>query len=160
MKSKTKKIGIYISIIILILIDQIIKWAIECNKAVLPVEVIKEIFKISYYQNAGIAFGIGVGNLIIFIIGNIVVLGILAKFVIGQNQRLDNKNKFVLSLVLAGGTSNLIDRVFKGHVIDFIQIGDFPIFNIADICICIGVIGFGISSLKYIELENKQKNKA
>ena len=158
MKEKTKKTCICVSVIILILIDQIVKYLIEYNKELLPLNVIGDFLQISYYQNTGIAFGIGIGNVVIFIICNIIILGIIAKFIISQNQRLDEKNKFILSLVLAGGTSNLIDRIFRGYVVDFIDIGRFPIFNFADILICIGIIGFGISALKYISMKNKEEN--
>lgn len=158
MKEKTKKTCICVSVIILILIDQIVKYLIEYNKELLPLNVIGDFLQISYYQNTGIAFGIGIGNVVIFIICNIIILGIIAKFIISQNQRLDEKNKFILSLVLAGGTSNLIDRIFRGYVVDFIDIGRFPVFNFADILICIGIIGFGISALKYISMKNKEEN--
>ena len=101
MKEKTKKICICVSVMILILIDQIIKYIIEYNQEVLPLAIIKDFLQISYYQNTGIAFGIGTGNIVVFIICNIIIIGIIFKFIISQNQRLDNKNKFILSLVLA-----------------------------------------------------------
>ena len=46
-------------------------------------------------------------------------------------------------MIISGGTSNLIDRLFRGHVVDYIdinQIFNYPVFNIADMCIVIGVI--------------------
>ena len=160
MKEKTKKTCICVSVIILILIDQIVKYFIEYNKELLPLNVIGDFLQISYYQNTGIAFGIGIGNVVIFIICNIIILGIIAKFIISQNQRLDEKNKFILSLVLAGGTSNLIDRIFRGYVVDYIDITPlikFPIFNMADILICVGAIGFAVEVLKYIKYKDKNE---
>lgn len=160
MKEKVKQISIYLSIVILIIIDQVIKFIIENNKQVLPVNVIQNFLNLSYCQNTGIAFGLGSGNVLVFIICNIVVLGVILKFIISGKQTLEGRNKFILGLVLAGGTSNLIDRITRGYVVDYIDINNlisFPIFNLADILVCIGVIGIGIASLKYIKLKDKQE---
>ena len=157
---KNKKNIMYLMIILLIFMDQIIKYYIEAYKELLPQNIIQNFLNICYCENKGIAFSIGAGNVIFSIICNIVVLGILAKFIISQNDRIGMQDKFILSLVLAGGCSNLIDRILRGFVIDYIDINElctFPIFNFADILICLGAIGFGISSLRYIKKKNEDK---
>lgn len=158
MKEKNKKIYMYTSIIVLIIIDQIFKKIVELNIYSLPLKIINNLFQISYFENFGIAFGIGTGNLIIYIIGNIVIIGLIFKFIISQDQRLDYKDKFVLSLILAGGISNLIDRIIRGYVVDYLEIIKLFAFNIADILIFVGIIGFGISSLKYMKSVSSKKN--
>lgn len=160
MKEKLKQVSIYCSIILVIIIEQIIKYFVEANIENLPKKVINNFLDISYCKNTGIAFGFGTGNVIIFVICNIVILGLIAKFIISQKQRLDSKNKFVLSLIIAGGTSNLIDRIFRGYVVDYIDITPlikFPIFNMADILICVGSIGFAIEVFKYIKYKDKNE---
>ncbi len=58
-----------------------------------------------------------------------------------------NYNIFLLA-ALAGAVSNLIDRLSHGCVIDFIKIGNFPVFNLADICITLGVMFFILSQFR------------
>lgn len=60
-------------------------------------------------------------------------------------KEINNLVKIFLLMIISGGISNLIDRLFRGYVVDYIdinQIFGYPIFNIADICVVIGVIAF------------------
>lgn len=63
-----------------------------------------------------------------------------------------NYNIFLL-VTLAGAVSNFIDRIFRGCVVDFIQISSFPIFNLADICITSGIFLFIFSLIPPFSLE-------
>lgn len=156
MKNKVKSIVIYSTIIILIILDQISKYVIEINKEILPINIIDNALNISYCQNIGVAFGFGEGNLIIFIIANILILGIIAKFIIIPKNKIDNINRLILGIIFAGGTSNLIDRIIRGYVVDFIDVNEliqFPVFNFADILICFGAVSLGISLIKYINVK-------
>lgn len=128
---------IFLVVLILVLIDQITK-IIFINK---DITLISGIVKFHTVQNRGGAFGIGQNSTFSFIIANIIVLGIIIKFISMQAGQIDKKTGVALSMVLAGGFSNLIDRLFKGYVVDFIDITElinFPNFNIADILIVIG----------------------
>ena len=74
---------------------------------------------------------------------NIVIIAVIAKFIISKK---DDIAIFVFisgGLIIAGGIGNLIDRIFRGFVIDYIDINPlikYPMFNIADICIVIGCV--------------------
>ena len=83
--------------------------------------------------NKGIAFGLGQDVTAIAIAVLIVVFGLL----IYEKQQL---TKISLALIFAGGASNLIDRIFVGCVRDFIRVGFFPAFNLADGAITVGVL--------------------
>ena len=82
----------------------------------------------------------------------------MIRYVITQRQFMTSKMIIFLSLILAGGFSNLIDRIFRGAVLDFIKIGTFPVFNFADVFIVIGWILFLINILKFSfkELDNNK----
>ena len=130
---------IIVLFIILLLLDQITKIIFTNNN----IEIIPHILKFTYTENTGGAFGIGNGNILTFVFTNIIVLGIIVKFMINQKENLDNITYIILTAILAGGVGNLIDRLFRGHVVDFIDITgliNFPKFNLADIYIVCGWI--------------------
>ena len=121
------------------------------------IKVIPNIFTITKLENEGIAFGLNKQNL-----GNIgislIILAVVFNYLISQKDRMTIRNVIFLSLVISGGISNVIDRIFKGAVFDFIKIGDFPVFNIADVCIVLGWLLFAISFLKDTVIDIKAGN--
>lgn len=148
---KNRYLRMSIIIILLILIDQIVKAVVISNG-----------IKYNYIENFGGVFGIGGNNTIFFILITIVVLGIIIKFIISQRDRVDRKTLFSFTLILSGGFSNLIDRIARGCVVDYIDISKyfkFPIFNIADIFIVIGWIMLLICILIYWYKEVRVTNK-
>ena len=76
------------------------------------------------------------------IITNLVIVGIILGIIKSDNQFITKRTKILLSLAFAGGVSNIIDRLCRGSVVEFIHIGNFPAFNIADVCILIGWVSF------------------
>ena len=135
---KNKKELLIILGIFIILLDQITK-AILIGK---NITIIPNILNFTYTENTGVAFGIGSSNLILIIIVNIVVLGIIIKFIKERKEQVNFSILISLILILSGGIGNLIDRIVRGYVIDFIDVNlfNFPNFNIADISISIGII--------------------
>lgn len=147
MKNKTKKMLIIITIC-LIIIDQFIK-IIAIKSLADPIG--NDFLGLEIVHNTGMAFGFNDGNIKnIFL--TIFVLLIVLNFVKNQIERIDNKTTIALSLVIAGGISNLIDRIFRGFVIDFIKIYKIPNFNFADICI---VLGWGFLIVFLIDYTKK-----
>jgi signal peptidase II len=94
--------------------------------------------RIRYWYNSGAAFGIFQnGNPVFTILAIIVVLLIIYYF--PRTERNDWWLRIAMSLQLAGAAGNLIDRLFFAHVTDFISVGNFAIFNVADASISVGV---------------------
>ena len=98
------------------------------------------IFTIEYIRNYGAAFNILSGSrLFLSLISIISTITLMYLIFIREDKRI---NKYGLSFIVAGSIGNGVDRIFYGYVIDFIKIKfvDFPVFNIADIAINIGIL--------------------
>ena len=126
----------YLYFLIIIILDQISKYFVIGKN----VDIIPSFFKVLYTENYGGAFGIGTLNIIA--IFSIVIIALILFYIIKNYKKIPNFLPYIL--VLAGSVSNLIDRIFRGYVIDFIKfnIFNFPCFNIADISITIGIFIF------------------
>ncbi|MBR3936098.1 MAG: signal peptidase II, partial [Oscillospiraceae bacterium] len=125
--------------VVLIAVDQIVKnWAEDVlTKG--EIAVIEDVLYFKYAENTGVAFSMFSDNRWMLIgITSIMLIVVLAFFLSGKVT--DKLEQFSLALILAGGVGNLIDRISLGYVIDFIDVRiiNFAIFNIADICICVG----------------------
>ena len=145
---KNKKILLIIFIILIsICIDQIVKQIVIKNVFNSSIQIIKGVLNFTYVENTGGAYGIGSNNILIFIIINIIILGILMKFAISKREEIDTISLIAISLIIAGGMGNLIDRVARGYVVDFVDINQvlkYPVFNIADIFVVTGCIVIAI----------------
>lgn len=119
---------------------------------------INDYFSIVNVSNTGVAFSMFQNNNIFFIILVSLVIIFLIYFIIKNKKEFTKLQIHSLLLILAGGIGNLIDRIFRGAVVDFIDVGykefyRWPAFNVADSCVCIGVFLFVISILFF----NKSK---
>ena len=140
-----KKFGI--SIIVLI-IDQILKLLVQTFET--NVSIIKNLFAISYYQNTGAAWSILEGEQLLLIIISLVMIVIVYSMMFSfEENKLTN---IAFGILFGGIIGNLIDRVLFGYVRDFIAITifgyHFPIINIADIGIVLGVFLLIIETVK------------
>ncbi len=103
---------------------------------------IKQFFYLSAQSNKGIAFGIPLGHSLqliasVFILGFLIYFGF--KYLLREKRNLF-LNQFLLGIIVGGAIGNLINRIRLGYVIDFIVLKPFPVFNIADVGITIGLI--------------------
>ena len=102
-------------------------------------------FNFTYVENKGAAFSSFSGNTVVLtVITSAIVLGCLVYLFANKS-----KNKFVdftLALIISGGIGNLIDRISKGYVVDFIEplFINFAVFNFADCCITVGAFALAI----------------
>lgn len=131
--------------IVFILIDQLSKWYVLQN-IMEEMFLISDWFSIVVRYNEGIAFSISIFNEFITpLVGILIICGSLAAW-----KYLDWRNSWYLysfSCILAGACGNFLDRLIHGHVVDFIKIGWWPVFNIADSFITIGVVTILIHEL-------------
>ena len=128
----------YLYFILLIALDQLTKFLMVDKQ----LTIIQDFLDFTFTKNY--AGGLGIGQLSPIIILSIIIIVGIFYFIPKVKGKMRNILPFIL--ILAGSFSNLADRLFRGYVIDFIKfhIFDFPCFNIADICIVIGVILFGV----------------
>lgn len=155
MKGNKKLIIIILFIIILVTIDQISKIIISGREEV----VINDTLKIAEVKNYEGTFGVGQNDTITFIITNIIVIGIIVRFIRVQEKQIDKKTHVSLTLVIAGALGNLIDRVIRGYVIKIISIKSIA-FNIADILIIVGWTSLALFfAIHTVKLKNKKEDK-
>jgi signal peptidase II len=140
-------------------IDQLTKWLIIQNMDLYEsIPIIDNLFYITSHRNAGAAWGILEGQMLFFyIITTIVIIGLIYYM---EKYARDNKlTAIALSLILGGAIGNFIDRLLRQEVVDFLDVMiftyDFPIFNVADSALVIGVILIFIATI----MEEKSKGK-
>lgn len=162
MKKEYKRyIILVITIIILVILEQCIKmYIVENYKDQGSTSLIEDMVNITYVENTGGAWGVGQGDMATFVIANILVIGIIIRFIITQKDRIGTLTLISLILILSGGISNFIDRIVRGYVVDYIDITplfNFPVFNIDDVIIIIGWILFvALISISTIKLRNEK----
>ncbi|UOQ47941.1 signal peptidase II [Gracilibacillus caseinilyticus] len=135
---------VYLIALAVILVDQVTKYLVVANMEIGDrLTVIESFFYITSHRNSGAAWGILQGQMGFFYIITIIVIG----FIIFYIQKFAKESKWLgiaLAFVLGGAIGNFIDRLFRKEVVDFfdVYIGsyDYPIFNIADSALVVGVI--------------------
>lgn len=138
--------------VLLVAIDQLTKfWAYSSLRMTDTIPLIENVLHFTYYENTGAAFSIMTGRtyLLAIVTGLVILIGIYCML----TKRIEGKLlNFSVALIIAGGVGNLIDRVFRGFVVDFIdfRLINFPVFNFADICV---VLGTGILMIYFLFIE-------
>lgn len=128
----------------LLLIDQLIKMLVMNTMYLYQsIKVIPGFLYLTYVENDGGAFSILSGSRWFFIIMAIITLILLFKFIL-EDTKISKFDTICYSLVTGGILGNLVDRLFHGKVIDYIDFQifnyDAPVFNFADVCIVIGAL--------------------
>ncbi len=138
-KLQTKLYFLSLSIFI-VLVDQFTKYLISYNKKLF---INKDflLFKLDFVKNYGAAFNILSGSRIFLSVISI-IFSILLIYLIFRKYTSNSLDLFAYSFILGGTVGNGIDRIYKGFVVDFINLNfiNFPVFNIADLSINIGFI--------------------
>ncbi|VTT25030.1 signal peptidase II [Streptococcus gordonii] len=137
-----RKITIPLTIGLLIVLDQLVKWTIVSNIKLGEVKgFIPSIMSLTYLQNTGAAFSILENQQWLFTIITLLVIGgaiwYLIKNIKGSFWLISG-----LTLIIAGGLGNFIDRLRQGFVVDMFQVDfiNFAVFNVADTYLTFGVL--------------------
>ena len=145
---------------LLLLLDRLTKaWAVGVLRAMPGGEmaVLPGLVSFCYAENTGAAFGMLSGMRLLNALLTLALLVALAVFL----WRMRRERGFLLSgaIVMAGGVSHLYDRLLGRNIVDFIRLDfvRFPIFNVADICICAGTV---LLAIIYILRENRARGDA
>lgn len=136
--------------LLIVVLDQwtktLIRQAIPLNTSVMPVPWLEPYVHLTHIQNAGAAFGLGqgLGKFFVFTAFVAILLIVLYFRHLAAGSAF---LRFALGLQLGGAVGNLIDRLTLGGVTDFVDLGWFPIFNVADSAITVGTILVGVFAL-------------
>lgn len=129
----------WLSMLLVVVFDQITKWLVVSNMEFgNSIPLIKGIISLTYVQNQGAAFGLFAGNTWVFIVSAALV--VLAVSFYNYKNPLPHNIQIILGLITGGAIGNFIDRFRYQHVIDFFDLGWWPVFNIADMAIVCGGI--------------------
>lgn len=134
--------------VLLVAVDQITKlYAINVIKPQGTVTLIDNLYYMTYLENRGAAFGMLQNRRIVFIVVTLVIFAVFG-YVLCK-YKIEGKLFFTaIVLIFGGGVGNLIDRVFRGYVVDFLQFSFFsPVCNLADYFITVGAVLLIISVL-------------
>lgn len=143
---------------IMLVIDQYTKYIVDSNFLLTEtVPIIEGFFNLTYVQNRGIAFGLFQGKIdVVSVLAIIAAVTILFYF-IKNFKKINFLERIAYTMIISGAVGNIIDRIFRGFVIDMLDfrgIWSF-VFNFADVWINVGVI---LIIIEYIFFDRK-KNK-
>jgi signal peptidase II len=125
-------------------VDQVTKlWAVATLEGQPDREIVGELLRFSFVRNPGAAFGLGGGATIVFSLVAVVVAVVLFRM---STKLASMWWAVALGLMLGGALGNLIDRIFRepaplqGHVVDFLRLPNWPVFNVADMSLVAAAI--------------------
>ena len=153
------KKGRYAVILLVILLDQVVKLlirgAFEPNESV---DLIGSLLSLTYVKNTGAAFSMFSGARVILVILPLIVMGVGVWYM--EKHPKSHWTLFLaLSLAIGGGISNLFDRLVFGFVTDMFDLHFWPVFNVADIAICIGCGLLVIYILRFYDRDKAADNQ-
>jgi signal peptidase II len=135
-------VGFLVPAAIVILLDQITKlWVWGYFHVGHNVDVVPGVLRITLVRNTGAAFGFFEGGRVFFIVTGLIAVGFIL-YLGFRVPKTERYKRLLLGLILGGAIGNLIDRVYNGAVIDFIEMGVnghwWPVYNVADIAVSVG----------------------
>ncbi len=148
----------YLLALVVLIVDQVTKYLVVQNIELYQVKAfLPGVLSWMYIQNTGAAWSILEGQMWFFyVITTVVIIGVL--YIMQKYAKKSRLFSMGLALILAGALGNFIDRIRLGYVVDMVRVElfDFPIFNVADMSLSIGVALI----IVYVLLDEKNKKLA
>jgi signal peptidase II len=127
-----------------------------------PIDLVGELVRLTYTRNSGVAFGIGAGTGFPYYLFSIAA-AVAILWLLLRGHVPDVPRQWALSLIFGGALGNLVDRLRSGEVVDFIEIGwrgwHWPVFNLADSAVTIGVVLFAIVATRRTPDEGEREEE-
>ena len=151
--------------IIAVAVDQITKAITRATMDLYDsVSILGDFFRLTYVENSGIAFGINFqgGTVVFTFLASVATVWVA--WYLWKSQEADFIQRLALSLILGGAVGNLMDRFLFGRVVDFFHfsIGQYswPVFNVADSCVTVGMVLFLYSGGYAVEDGNSKTDES
>lgn len=130
----------FLIIISVLLVDQVSKYLIRANMDLGDsIPLIDNFFHLTYIENPGAAFGMLANKTVLFVILTLVIVGVMLYVAL----KMTNKKSwsfYAFALVIGGAIGNLLDRIAKQTVTDMFDFRIWPVFNVADMALVIGLL--------------------
>jgi signal peptidase II len=152
--------GIAVAVLVVDVVSKLIAVAKLADRD--RVTVIPHVLWLTFTRNAGAAFSVGTGATVVF---TAVAVGVVVVIVRTARSLASTAWAIVLGLLLGGALGNLSDRLFRspgpfrGHVIDWLQLPHWPVFNVADSAIVVGGVLAVLLSLRGVELDGSARDE-
>ena len=129
-----------IIIAITLALDQLVKWWVRSEMMLgESIPILQNVFHLTYIENPGAAFGMFKDKTLFFVIFTLIIIGVMVYLYLHQANR-KTLFSYSMALVIGGALGNLVDRMVKGTVTDMFDFRIWPVFNIADMAVVIGLI--------------------
>ncbi len=151
-----------LAVVALVVVDQLVKyWAVTSLASIGTIPLIPGVFQFTYVENRGAAFSLLENHQWIFI-GFAIVAVVVIAIALRKNYVQTMFGKISLLLICAGAIGNMIDRLIRHFVVDMLYFSliDFPVFNVADIFVCVGVAAFCIYMIFQHKEPEEQKEES
>lgn len=146
-----------LAICAMVLVDQVVKyWAVTVLASVGTIPLVPGVLQLTYVENRGAAFSILQNQIWLFVVLTIIVLVMIA-YALRSHFIQTTFGRLSLIVIASGAVGNVIDRIFRHFVVDMIEVTffSFPVFNIADIYVTVGVALF----MLYILFQHKDRDE-
>ncbi len=149
----------FLTVVLLTALDQGTKlWAAKVLKTIGKIPVIEGVFNLRYVENTGAAFSILQGKTFLLTLIPIVASVLMIYILLSKRVR-SKTGQWGIVLILSGALGNLIDRIFRGAVVDMFdfELINFPVFNVADICVTVGAVLFFIYAIFFYDKPREER---
>ncbi len=145
---------------LIVALDQGVKlWSVKVLEPIEKIPLLDGIFNLRFTENTGAAFSILRGQTVFLTVIPLIAVAVMM-YVLFTRRIKSKVGTWGITIILAGAVGNLIDRLFRGAVVDMFdfELINFPVFNVADVAVTVGAILFFIFAI-FIYDDKSEKKK-